>query len=32
MVSCETFLWPELGAEAVYRMVVDKLPCYVAIK
>lgn len=32
IVSCETFLWPELGAEAVYRMVVDKLPCYVAIK
>ena len=31
IVSCETFLWPDLGAEAVYRMVVKDLPCYVAI-
>lgn len=31
IVSCETFLWPELGAEAVYRMIVSDLPCYVAI-
>lgn len=31
IVSCETFLWPELGTEAVYHMVVKDLPCYVAI-
>ncbi len=31
VVSCETFLWPELGAEAVYRLEVKDLPCYVAI-
>jgi fumarate hydratase subunit beta len=31
VVSCETFLWPELGAEAVYRIVVQDLPCYVAL-
>lgn len=30
IVSCETFLWPELGTEAVYRMQVLELPCYVA--
>lgn len=31
VVSRETFLWPELGAEAVYRYVVQDFPCYVAI-
>lgn len=31
IVSCETFLWPELGAEAIHRLVVHELPCYVAI-
>ncbi len=31
VVSCETFLWPELGAEAVYRLVVQDLPGYVAL-
>lgn len=31
VVSRETFLWPELGAEAVHRLVVRDLPCYVAI-
>lgn len=31
VVSRETFLWPELGAEAVYRLVVKELPCYVGI-
>lgn len=31
IVSCETFLWPELGTEAVYRLSVRELPCYVAI-
>ncbi|MBW6513864.1 MAG: FumA C-terminus/TtdB family hydratase beta subunit [Candidatus Syntrophosphaera sp.] len=30
-VSRETFLWPELGAEAVYRIVVQDFPCYVAL-
>jgi fumarate hydratase subunit beta len=27
--SFELFLWPELGAEAVYKMDVVDLPCYV---
>lgn len=31
VVSHETYLWPELGAEAVYRLVVSDLPCYVSI-
>lgn len=31
IVSCETYLWEELGAEAVYRMELDRLPCYVGI-
>jgi len=31
VVSRETYLWPELGAEAVYRLAVHDLPCYVAI-
>lgn len=29
--SFELFLWPELGAEAVYKMEVRDLPCYVMI-
>lgn len=32
IVSCETFLWPELGAEAVYKLVVRDLPAYVALR
>lgn len=31
IVSCETFLWPELGAEAVYRLNVLNFPAYVTI-
>jgi tartrate dehydratase beta subunit/fumarate hydratase class I family protein len=31
VVSRETFLWPELGSEAVYRLVVLDFPCYVAL-
>lgn len=31
VVSCETYLWPQLGAEAVYRLAVQDLPCYVAL-
>jgi fumarate hydratase subunit beta len=31
IVSCETFLWPELGAEAIHRMCVMDLPCYVSV-
>jgi fumarate hydratase subunit beta len=31
IVSCETFLWPELGAEAIFRMEVKDFPCYVCI-
>lgn len=30
IVSCETFLWGDLGAEAVYRMTVKDLPCFVS--
>lgn len=30
IVSCETFLWDDLGAEAVYKLEVIDLPCYVA--
>ncbi len=30
IVSCETFLWEELGTEAVFKLVVLDLPCYVA--
>jgi fumarate hydratase subunit beta len=29
VIKFELFLWPELGAEAVYRMVVEDFPCYV---
>lgn len=31
IVSCETFLWPDLGPEAIYRLVVKDFPAYVAI-
>ncbi len=31
VVSCETYLWPELGSEAVHKLVVRNLPCYVSI-
>lgn len=31
VVSRETLLWPELGAEAVYKLVLQNLPCYVAL-
>jgi len=29
VVSCETYLWRELGTEAIYRIVVKDFPCYV---
>ncbi len=29
VVSCETFIWGELGTEAIYRLVVKDFPCYV---
>ncbi len=31
IVSCETFLWDDLGAEAIYKLIVKELPCYVTI-
>ncbi|PKN72845.1 MAG: fumarate hydratase [Candidatus Cloacimonetes bacterium HGW-Cloacimonetes-3] len=31
IVSCETYAWGELGAEAIYRLVVKDLPAYIAI-
>ncbi|MCB5224796.1 MAG: FumA C-terminus/TtdB family hydratase beta subunit [Candidatus Cloacimonadaceae bacterium] len=31
VLSFELFAWPELGAEAIYRLEVRDLPCYVAI-
>jgi len=31
IVSCETFLWPELGAEAIFKLTVVNFPAYVAI-
>ncbi len=31
VVSRETYLWPKLGPEAIHRLVVKNLPCYVAI-
>ncbi len=31
IVSCETFLWPELGAEAIFKLSVVNFPAYVAI-
>jgi fumarate hydratase subunit beta len=31
VVSCETFCWEELGAEAIYRLLVKNMPAYVDI-
>jgi fumarate hydratase subunit beta len=31
VVSRETFLWQELDSEAIYNLVLQDLPCYVAI-
>ncbi|MDY0150679.1 MAG: FumA C-terminus/TtdB family hydratase beta subunit [Candidatus Cloacimonas sp.] len=31
IVSCETFLWPELGPEAIFKLTVKDFPAYVAI-
>ncbi|MCB5261680.1 MAG: FumA C-terminus/TtdB family hydratase beta subunit [Candidatus Cloacimonetes bacterium] len=31
IVSCETFLWESLGAEAVFKMELKDFPCYVGI-
>jgi fumarate hydratase subunit beta len=31
VVSRETFLWAELDSEAIYKLVVQDLPCYVSI-
>lgn len=28
IVSCETFLWEDLGAEAIFRFLVKDFPCY----
>lgn len=28
IVSCETYLWHEMGAEAVHKFVVKNFPCY----
>lgn len=30
--KCEVFYWPELGAEAIYRLEVKDFPCYVLNK
>ncbi len=30
--SCAVFYWPELGAEAIYRLEVKDFPCYVLNK
>ena len=32
VISFDLFAWPELGAEAIYRLEVKDLPCYVAIR
>jgi len=32
VVSCETLAWPDLGAEAVYKLQVVDFPVYVAYK
>jgi len=32
VVSCETLAWPDLGAEAVYKLQVIDFPVYVAYK
>lgn len=31
IVSCETYLWQDLGAEAVYRLYFNDFPCYVGV-
>lgn len=31
IVSCETFLWEQLGAEAMFKMELKDFPCYVGI-
>lgn len=31
VVSCETFLWSDLGAEAVYKMELRDFPCYIPL-
>jgi len=31
IVSCETFLWEDLGAEAIYRMELLNMPVFVSI-
>ncbi len=31
IVSCETYAWPELGAEAVYRLMVKDFPVHCAL-
>ncbi len=31
IVSCETFIWEDLGAEAVFKMELKDFPCYVGI-
>ena len=30
VLACELFYWEDLGAEAIYRLEVKDLPCYVA--
>ncbi|HNZ33366.1 MAG TPA: FumA C-terminus/TtdB family hydratase beta subunit [Candidatus Cloacimonas sp.] len=32
IVSCETFLWPELGPEAIHKLLVKEIPAYVQCK
>lgn len=31
IVSCETFLWPELGPEAIFKLTVKDFPAYVSV-
>ncbi len=31
VVSCETFLWQDMGAEAIYKLEVLDFPAYIAI-
>jgi len=32
IISCETFLWQELGPEAIYKLWVKEIPVFVGIK
>ena len=32
IISCETFLWQELGPEAIYKLWVKEIPIFVGIK